>query len=430
MVKRTILPFFTLLILTCCTDDTTIEIPSEEESIPVVSTNPNDIDFIGFENIAWVKQGDDFEGLNFLSSEHSMDLNNTGNKIILGSKAKPNSCVNFCSGRIRVFAFETEEWTQTNQDIYGDINVEPNWAGYDVAMSDDGSTIAVSYDSTEEFFRDGLTRVFRNDNSSWVQLGQDIPFRTSQGSSIALNKKGNILVVLRFSSGNNSLRVFKLSENENWEQLGEEILVFLDMRHAELNSEGDVLIIGNDEGSFVEIYDVTDEGLMLNQEIRELNLEAFSSDLDLSANGKNFIVEGVATRRPTFARADEPFFRVYHKTAAGWVQKGQEIRLTPKNEGDIIIREQAVTINKFGNLIAVAYREGTPGSPHVPSKKHVVIFQYFNSDEQWKQVSTIQEEGFLKKIHDLDFNDDGDIIGIVFEGGSSVYKIELVEESN
>ncbi len=171
-------------------------------------------------------------------------------------------------GHVRVYEYDTslERWKKKGSDIdgkYPDDN-----AGWGMALSNDGLTLAVgSYDNdegnTNTTIEDdaGQTRVFRWDFEAddWKQIGQDILGKgneNQEGWKVDLSYDGNRLVTSGpFYKGNETdqvhagrVRVFTYIENADlWEQLGQSLF------GSEEDDEYGLDIAFSDEGNILAI---------------------------------------------------------------------------------------------------------------------------------------------------------------------------------
>ena len=92
-------------------------------------------------------------------------------------------------------------WVQLGQDING--NTKGEETGRSLAISGDGTTLAIGAQRFSS--AKGQVRVYRINNSNWVQIGDSINGTQEDellGNSVSLSKNGNILAI--GSSGFNS----------------------------------------------------------------------------------------------------------------------------------------------------------------------------------------------------------------------------------
>ena len=136
-------------------------------------------------------------------------------------------------GVIRVFSFNGRQWRQRGQDVEGEIAFDH--AGWDVALSGDGATLAVGVPGNDDGGdRAGYVRVYQyedNNAGQWTQLGQDVQGAASvdeAGKSVALTNNGRgLLVGARRNDGTagqdtGHVRLYTYT-GVRWEQRGNDI---------------------------------------------------------------------------------------------------------------------------------------------------------------------------------------------------------------
>ena len=100
-------------------------------------------------------------------------MSSDGSRIAIG--AIYNQGVNgIDSGHVRVYDWNGTSWTQVGADIDGES--ENDLSGYSVAMSSNGSRIAIgaSYNDGVNGIDSGHVRVYDWNGTSWTQVGADI----------------------------------------------------------------------------------------------------------------------------------------------------------------------------------------------------------------------------------------------------------------
>lgn len=153
----------------------------------------------------------------------SLDLNATGNRLIVGGRNNSGNGNN--SGHVRVFEFQNDDWAQLGDDIDGDLTNDRLGTG--VSINADGTIIAAStplHGSAGPSA--GQVKVWQWQNDNWVQLGSDIlgigPGETF-GSMVALSEDGLSVVSSApghdHGNGFGSVRVYQF-DNNSWTQVG------------------------------------------------------------------------------------------------------------------------------------------------------------------------------------------------------------------
>ena len=141
----------------------------------------------------WVRMGADIAAESIADeSGYSVALSADGTRLAVG--ARLNNAAAPLAGHVRVFRWSGAEWIQMGADIDGESRYEQ--AGYAVALSDDGTRLAVGAPGGDG--NRGLVRVYGWSGTEWSQLGDtitgDAPSDTS-GWSVALSAGGTRLAV-------------------------------------------------------------------------------------------------------------------------------------------------------------------------------------------------------------------------------------------
>jgi hypothetical protein len=161
---------------------------------------------------------------------YSVAMSADGTRIVVG--APFNTGVNGSnSGHARVFHWNGISWSQVGSDIDGD-DVDDN-SGYSVAMSADGTRIAVgaNYNNGVNGSNSGHVKVYVWNGTSWVQVGTDIDGEgegDESGYSITMSANGSrIAIGAPFNTGVNGtesghVRVFEWN-GTSWVKLGPDV---------------------------------------------------------------------------------------------------------------------------------------------------------------------------------------------------------------
>lgn len=261
------------------------------------------------------------------------------------------------------------QWEQVGQEIFGETG--DLFTGTSVAMDSTGEIVAV-YDSFINGTQAGRVRVFKLENSTWIQLGNDIPGLLGDGQTdgrLRMNAQGTRIVLSNenhefngdYSGG---VQVYQL-ENNVWTQLGS-------------------TLYGSNEGDY------------------------FGTDVDMSADGNTIIIGvkqiGTVQFLPGYAQ-------VFTYQSNSWVQKGEIIQGSSQNEG----AGESLSISANGNVIAIATpRDDTAGEDF----GNVTAYEFLNNS--WVQKGNpmygefVDNELGLKSIGGsaIDFNADSSRIAI------------------
>ena len=168
-------------------------------------------------------------------------------------------------GRVRVFVWGGGAWTQRGQDGQLDGASENDEYGYSVALSDDGTVVAIgahAYSPTS-VTNGGLARVFAWYGGAWQQRGQDIlgeNLYTRVGTAVDLSADGTVLAVGdRGNSIHDSppgshdergrVTVYEYNAGiNNWDDRGDPILGELNSDRGgyalQLSADGTVIVAG------------------------------------------------------------------------------------------------------------------------------------------------------------------------------------------
>ncbi len=179
-------------------------------------------------NGTWTQTGLDIDGETADDrSGYSVAMSGDGSRIAIG--APNNDGTGSSAGHVRVYTLINGTWTQTGVDIDGET--AGDLSGYSVAMSGDGSRIAIGGRSNDGTGIDaGHVRVYTLINGTWTQTGLDIDGEAADdysGSSVAMSGDGSRIAIGAIGSdGNGSdaghVRVYTLI-NGTWTQTGVDI---------------------------------------------------------------------------------------------------------------------------------------------------------------------------------------------------------------
>ena len=181
---------------------------------------------------AWTQVGADIDGeASYDYSGSSVAVSSDGSRVAIG--ARYNSSNGYYHGHVRVYDWDGTNWTQVGADIDGEADYD--YLGYSVAMSSDGSRIAIGgpYNDINlgAFGSDaGHVRVYDWDGTSWGQVGADIDGEGRydySGWSVAMSSDGSrVAIGARVNDGNGTdsghVRVYDW-DGSSWGQVGTDI---------------------------------------------------------------------------------------------------------------------------------------------------------------------------------------------------------------
>ena len=95
-----------------------------------------------YSNGSWSQVGTDIDGENsWDQSGYSVAMNSDGSRIAIGAYKNDGNGNEWSIGHVRVYDYSNGSWSQVGSDIDGEASYD--WSGYSVAMSSDGTRIAI-----------------------------------------------------------------------------------------------------------------------------------------------------------------------------------------------------------------------------------------------------------------------------------------------
>jgi hypothetical protein len=290
--------------------------------------------------------GSDINGESFLDqSGRSISISNDGNIVAIGA---PNNDGNgSSSGHVRIYMNTNGNWVQIGQDIDGKASGDSS--GASVSLSGDGNIVAVG------------GRVYKNTNGNWDQVGQDID---GSGKSVSLSGDGSIVAIgtTENSSGGNGFhsgytRIYK-NTNGNWEQIGEDINGEAGFDNSGfsigLSSDGSIIAIGavgnsgnGSSSGHVRLFkNVNGNWEQIGQDIDgESAGDGSGYSLSISNDGGIVVIGAISSAENG---SDSGQVRVYQNINENWEQIGQDLNGTVDDQ-----LGKSVSISGDGSIIAV-----------------------------------------------------------------------------
>ena len=284
-------------------------------------------------------------------SGNEVAISRDGTIIAIGATHNDANTLN--SGQVRIFELNaTQEWEQLGDAIQGEK--ENDRSGRAIALSDDGKYIAIGtdrYDTAGE--KDiGHVRVFKWNESEWVQEGKDIVGEAAEdasGYSVAMSGDGTIVVIGANQNdpdhnNNNAghVRVYKRNADTNdlgWTQVGG------DLDGVAPNDESGISVATSQDGNTVVI------GAIKND--------------DTSSNAGHV---RVYVRNET--NTDEP---------VGWTMLGGDIDGESKGDKSGI----TVSTTSDGRTVVIGARNNDGNGKNAG---HARIFSYDLCKDKWVQI--------------------------------------------
>ncbi len=269
------------------------------------------------------------------------------------------------SGYVKTYFLDTEtqSWTQRGQTIRGERGGDES--GTSISFSNDGNRIAIGAPSNRNYY--GHTRVFEfnSDTDTWEQLGDDLDGDVRQGESgesVALSGNGNRLVVGAPSADRLAgyAKIYELVDG-GWTQLGPTL--FGDKYYTSLGNA----VAMSDSGHRI----------------------VLGSHFDFH-NGSRFVGS----------------VGVFEYIAEEWVMIGSEL----KGEQYYDIFGHGVDISGDGNRIIV----GTPNEDNgsVANVGKVEVFEFSADEEDWVAVGSaiVGDEKWQRLGESVSISGDGNRI--------------------
>ncbi|CEL95849.1 unnamed protein product [Vitrella brassicaformis CCMP3155] len=330
----------------------------------------------------WTQVGADIDGKAAGDqSGYSVAMSSDGSRLAIG--AYWNDAGGYASGHVRVFDLVESTWTQVGADIDGLAAYDQS--GYSVAMSSDGSRLAIGAWGNDDGGSDsGHVRVFDLVESTWTQVGADIDGEAADdwsGAAVAMSSDGSRLAIgapYHFGSSLDSghVRVFDLVES-TWTQVGADIdgeAVFDNSGYSvAMSSDGSRLAIGtqgnNGGGSgrgHVRVFDLVES--TWTQVGVDIDGEA-----DDDRSGQSVAMSSDGSRLAIGAWGNDGggslsgHVRVFDLVESTWTQVGADIDGEAANDQS----RRSVAMSSDGSSFAIgAPRNGGGGS----DSGHVRVF--------------------------------------------------------
>jgi LPXTG-motif cell wall-anchored protein len=158
------------------------------------------------------------------ASGWSVAMSGDGSRIAIGANGNDDNGSN--AGHVRIYTLINGTWTQTGLDIDGEAAGDQS--GISVAMSGDGSRIAIGAPYNDGTGSDaGHVRVYTLIDGTWTQTGLDIDGEAAgdaSGGSVAMSGDGSRIAIGAYGNGSYTghVRVYTLIDG-TWTQTGLDI---------------------------------------------------------------------------------------------------------------------------------------------------------------------------------------------------------------
>ena len=162
-------------------------------SAPYNSAYAGQVRVYSWDGSTWIQRGGDIDGEAAGDySGFSVAMSADGSTVAIGAPYNASNGSN--AGQVRVYRWSGSTWTQQGIDIDGEA--AGDYSGFSVAMSADGSTVAIG--APFNGVSSGQVRVYSWNGSTWIQRGIDIDGEAAgdySGYSVALSEDGTTVAI-------------------------------------------------------------------------------------------------------------------------------------------------------------------------------------------------------------------------------------------
>jgi len=332
----------------------------------------------------WTQVGADIDGEAAGDwSGFSVAMSSDGSRVAIGARWNDGLGAGTNTGHVRVYDLVGSTWAQVGADIDGEAVGDQS--GWSIAMSSDGSRVAIgSYRNDDAGTDAGHVRVYDLIGSTWTQVGADIDGEAAydeSGYSVAMSSDGSRVAIgaIGFSdTGGNAghVRVYDLV-GSTWMQVGSDIAGEADRDYSgvsvAMSSDGSRIAIGADgnggagtDAGHVRVYDLV--GSTWTQVGADIDGEAMNDhsgfSVAMSSDGSRVAIGAYGNDD---AGLTAGHVRVYDLIGSTWTQVGADI--DGEAAGDASGR--SVAMSSDGSRIAIgAYVNDDAGT----SAGHVRVF--------------------------------------------------------
>tara|TARA_B100000902_G_scaffold193050_1_gene184475 strand:- start:72 stop:9053 length:8982 start_codon:yes stop_codon:yes gene_type:complete len=382
---------------------------------------------------SWSQLGSDIDGeAAGDQSGFSVSMNSDGTIVAIGAYYH-----SFLKGHVKIYEYTNSSWTQLGDDIYGEVNAD--YSGWSVSLSSDGTIIAIGEPARDGNGNtdSGRVRVYQFANNSWTQLGPDIDSGENSwdlsGQAVSLSSDGTIVAI--GAPRNEGDGGYHVGHVRIYEYTNPDIILSNNsFKGAIQNVEFYNTILTDSQVKDIYKYG-THKDLVLHYKFDEgignialdnsrnnydgimngFAWDKIGSDIDgedtadrsgwsisLSSDG-TIIAIGALYNNGNGSNSGH--VRVYQYSSGSWSQLGSDINgeATTDNSGC------SVSLNSDGTIIAIGalYNDGNG-----TSSGHVRVYQY--SSGSWSQLgSDIDGEAIADYSgHSVSLSSDGTIVAI------------------
>ena len=292
----------------------------------------------------WTQVGSDLDGE--AAGDHfgsSVALSAKGTRVAIGATLNDGNGDD--AGHVRVYDWTGSQWTQVGSDLDGEA--DGDWFGWSLALSSNGTRVAIGtpYNNLNGYGA-GHARVYDWTGSQWTQVGSDFDGEAANGwfgHSVALSSDGTRLAIgapeIELFSGTGHVRVYDWTGSQ-WMQVGSylygEAAEDLFGYSVALSSNGTRVAIGatngnDDSNGHVRVYDWTgSQWTKVGSDlIGEAAFDNFGTSVALSSDGTRLAVGAIGNDGNG---DDAGHVRVYDWTGSQWMQVGSNLEGERANE--------------------------------------------------------------------------------------------------
>ena len=279
----------------------------------------------------WEQRGSDLDGS--VADEGvgwSFSLSADGTILAVGAMFA-NSVNGIGSGRVHVFQWTSHTWQPLGSTLDG---VEAgDQFGNSLALSDDGTILAVGAFLNGPIFGVGQVRVFAWTGTDWTQRGRDLRGSNPEdffGSSVSLSFDGSIVAcgaTRIWKDGSGYVVIYGWSGSA-WQQKGTTLIgSFLDSDDfggsVSLSGDGSIVAVG--ANYYARVFRFTTGWVQIGHTIRgEVYSDFFGVSVSLSFDGKTILIGGPSNDSNGTNSGHALVFRL-SPNEQEWMQVGQEL---------------------------------------------------------------------------------------------------------
>ncbi|PZU84973.1 MAG: hypothetical protein DI529_10690 [Chryseobacterium sp.] len=342
-------------------------------------------------------------------------------KVIATSYIYNNSGTAYYDGFVQVYQYDGNSW----QQLGSNINFPFTYALISLSLSEDGKTVAVGYESTDDLIYGIVSagiRIYEYHENNWEQV-KEFNYNEVEILSISLSNDANTLAITNWEQNiNGTVKIYRKTGND-WSSIGtltgEESGEFFGYS-TKLSSDGNTIIAGapfskggggllsNPGAAYVYNYNGT-SWQRIGQRIDGDNFQysLLGSNVDISLDGKTVAV-GISN---SMSPAGSGYMRTYRLDGNTWKKLGNDFTNDVSNI-------TSFGLNGNGNIIAV----GKYGATNTDGNVGVgvtQIYQYICSN--W--VLTDENKIYGSAQYDrqglqVNVNNDGKMVALGGRGGT------------